>query len=1619
MADKDKIIQQAIRNMQAGKLSQAFKLTQRREVERTAVAKALGGLIMCKGGNVEQGEAILRAVMSEPSLDYRAAAFADEGASIAGLYTEAASMWGRLAAAKPDDKGVAYHHVLALMRKGELAASQKLAASIAKATDSPYFLEVAALINHMLATDEMLAGKMPVMGQEGASSESVSGTSGGMTLSVALAQLEKAMPTDTLPIDKDGAVIMDLVATAASKAKEAAGGAGAAAAAAAESDSKADDSKPTPEPASRIELPASSAATLLTVHTLRRLGRYEEALRVLDTMSSRHRVLVEAAAATSAKAAAERHEELRQKHLKAEAEAKAIEGGAAAAASDAAPGADAAASGAGAAADADAAASTATGGDAAAAVTEPTGTSVQEITAALLKPKEHEDMVTRSIESAASFARRRQVPLARRRAEAIDLRCAMGDWAGAYAETIRLLRESPGDVRMMAAAIQCCLQATAAKPEAATGPSPGLDAVCHPIAASPDALVTDSAAEAAIAETEAGFVRDALQRQILDADSRQLRQLRLQIFGARSEPTRAEVASFRASCKLSDRVLAVEDSEVPAPSVTHVRGILRATQAESAATFASASTRKGIDAMTAALGHGSEEEDKDAKADAEKPAEIADEPKADKEAGAGAEGEEAAGEDEGEGEGEDSRAPTGGRMELGALLIETDLELRVLDASEGKRGTGGALPEGTADMPGGAAVVALAEAGDPAALFVALVARCATRFAHVLMLPRELRLMIEPFVTLADVGLSESDVDAAELERAAAIRWRAASVPREVLAVAGDHVRAAPAPSLFGENSPYNAGESPLRGGMRSPAFKVSAAARAALATVLKAVRDANTPGADDREALAGAFSRAVARYEKDIAEYNTLREAILAAQERGDKEEVAKLGRSFNRTPPQVHFDGKDSAVAKRVELKASKFQCAARILRSIGETAPATIGEEGCVAEVKRLAEAFGNVEPLMRLVNPSEEGAPEEGVADMLLLLLARTMSDVADARWKRAVALRAAGDDAAASAAERSWWQSLLDTILMLQTRASARVPGQVSLLLMQLYSRAGAMGPVHQLFNALGVRSLSLESISYLFLPHALRLGGYTEARDLCTAILDMHVQNDRVLPGRIAAAASRSNVAAALDLALFRRRLEHSLQRSEAQSIVGVISIPSDRLNTTRDWLREKVGPSGTGMGCDPDFFCPMSLDTTTALCTDNIDREVAIEFDPPAGPLSSVGRRAAAYRNRNRTLVAVENRRLLMLALHAVSNSRPGPLATILPALTSTAARLGLLPAASAPADSPLAPLLLVAPEGSEPALPAEGEGFDGVGLRHIGTHAVSATATHAMWGSAILSLRAAAAVLRAFKAPEVAAGTGLRAARATAEPGTVDFEACEEAKAALSAVGDGAEALVDAIIGDPLVMAEGEEASPAAAAAAAAASGAGAGARAGEATGLQSPDSWRERILRPASIVAASRFVGEVMAVLPVAFGAMAAYVPKPDSKAAKSKGSKSKRVVKTKGKATKAKAPASPEAKAADEVLVLLAETAYRLCKALDRLGKTLSAARSGLTAGPKKGAAAVADWTIEASLVPTLMAGRDGDSKIADATKALIDEIRASWTDSLGRMQDTLRDRTAMLRDASVL
>ncbi len=52
-----------------------------------------------------------------------------------------------------------------------------------------------------------------------------------------------------------------------------------------------------------------------------------------------------------------------------------------------------------------------------------------------------------------------------------------------------------------------------------------------------------------------------------------------------------------------------------------------------------------------------------------------------------------------------------------------------------------------------------------------------------------------------------------------------------------------------------------------------------------------------------------------------------------------------------------------------------------------------------------------------------------------------------------------------------------------------------------------------------------------------------------------------------------------------------------------------------------------------------------------------------------------------------------------------------------------------------------------------------------------------------------------------------------------------------------------------------------------------------------------WRERILRPASIVAASRFVGEVMAVLPVAFGAMAAYVPKPDSKAAGSNKRKAK--------------------------------------------------------------------------------------------------------------------------------
>jgi hypothetical protein len=39
MADKETIINGAVRNMRAGKLNQAYKLTLRREVEKTAIAK--------------------------------------------------------------------------------------------------------------------------------------------------------------------------------------------------------------------------------------------------------------------------------------------------------------------------------------------------------------------------------------------------------------------------------------------------------------------------------------------------------------------------------------------------------------------------------------------------------------------------------------------------------------------------------------------------------------------------------------------------------------------------------------------------------------------------------------------------------------------------------------------------------------------------------------------------------------------------------------------------------------------------------------------------------------------------------------------------------------------------------------------------------------------------------------------------------------------------------------------------------------------------------------------------------------------------------------------------------------------------------------------------------------------------------------------------------------------------------------------------------------------------------------------------------------------------------------------------------------------------------------------
>lgn len=1523
-----------------------------------------------------------------------------------------------------DDVTASYRHVLSQLRDGNLAAAQKMASQLSTSTGRPFFLELSALINHMIATEELLAGSMPLMGQEGVTASDIAGTRGGMILSIAEAQLKKAMPTEVMKLDAHGAALTPSDIDAGAVV------------------------------ASTLPLPATNAATMLAVHTYRRLGRYQDALDVLDEMSSRHKAVIAASALTARKRMAEATKQIAEEAAKLKAEklagqaaetetdsGKAAEAMAVTTASGAGEGVAASDAGAEAKADAEEAASAAT--------------------ATITEGDAAEDPATRRIEDAARYARQRQLPISKRRGEAIDLRCAMGDWAGAYTEAVHQLRERPGDVYIMSAAMHCCLQllniragdaAAAASAAAGASNAPGLAALCTPVEADPATVRTDAEAEAAACETESSFIRDAISRQLFSNDASQRRSIRVQLTGGMQNPSRREVASLRTALELGDKILGVESSAVPPPSVAHFRGLLRAGQrasveavtdfeeeaiayanqmavamekiraeaAKAASEAAAATAGDDTDADTASVAASATA----ASAAGAASGVVASDAGSAPAAAAATSGKVEAG-DEGK------SLSTGGRVELAALLIEADLEMRLLDATGGVTGTGGALPEGATTGPGGAAIAALAEAGDPAALLVALLGRTVTRFGSVVMIVRESRRLLEPFVAASDVGLDEGAIPEDERVAAAQPRWRDRAVPRHVVTVAGDHVRASPAVSIFGETSPYNWGESPLKRGLRSPAFRASKAACDALAACFAEAVELARPTPEERAVLEGTFEAAFVRFQAKQQVYMAIKAEFKAAHDRGDAQEVERLGNVLNSSQPQVSLVPGETGLVRAIEAKASRFQTASRMLRCLGPLAPCRLGLEGLVAHVAELAAAFKNVEQLQRLAAPADETPAEEGTADLLLLHLARAVADVSLLRWTECLRARNEGDEARAAAMERGSWQALMDAIILIETRVSHGVPGQVGLLLMQLYSRAGAMAPIQRVFQALGMRSLSLDSASYLLLPHALRLGGYTEARELCRAIVEVHNENQRVVPGRMAAAASRSNNAAALDFVMFRHRMEHSLQRSEAQSVIGIISVPSDKLAGTKDWLKDKVGASGTGVGSDPNFFCSMAKHNTTSLCTDNIDYEVALELDPPAASLSSIGKRVLAMRSRDRALQSIETRRLLMLALHAVAHARTEPLAAILPAVKAALAAINRLPVAGAlpAADVPaaLSPLMVEAPEGT-PVLPAEGEGISGAGMRHIGTHAVPKHTIHGIWGAAFVALEAADAVFRAFPvhASTAAAAPRGAAARGSSAPGEVDLAAAEHAATLLKTLGASAEALVDAIIGDPLLPAETD-----ASGAAAASSGAG---TATADLDLTKAASWKGRVVRARFVVATASLIGEAMAVIPVCFGSMAAYVPAVESKPGKGKLGKGKRVRAKGGKGAKTSTTASPtpEDTAAKNVVVALSDAAFKLSRALDRLSKVLGAGRSGLA--PPVATATVkasqissvkleskADsWSFAESCIPDLLVDKDADVAASQAAAAMVlATVREAWVESLGRMQDTLRDRLAMLKDASVL
>jgi hypothetical protein len=1507
-------------------------------------------------------------LQSGTGLDSLTLTFADEACALLGMNSDAVSMWETALAGRPGDFDFSFRHILALIRAGSLSSAHVKALALYKSNpDHSELLEWAAVINHMKASDEMLAGKLPILGQPGVATEDIASSPGGLCLSMAVAQLDRATPKD-------------VTAAAASDASA--------------PSEEVKEAEPVP--------PATLAGTLLHVHTLRRLGKFQEALGLLEEMGRRHDDTVRTAAVEQAKQLEKRITDQLDKD-EAEAEALAKE----------------------------------TAEAKVGLKKEGLPEQADQLVADKAAPKKVDRaLLSAQIENAAlAYARRRRLPLTVRRAEAIDLKCAQGDWVGGYTDTVRQLREQPGDVKLLMSAVHCALMALSSDKESSSDSKvpAGLEALTHAVESDdPAAFATDVEVEKEAVETESKYVDEMLRRAAVMQAEQQQRALRNYAIQLNDETTRVVAeAQMKASLEeqedVAEKLAAIEVSSVPAPSIAHLRGVLvanqqvmvRATQEviaqrrkaiaqaqrEAAAAAAAEKAKQGEETIVHSViedeGSSSAASPSTAAADASTEASAAadelEEMPADKLA--------------------NGRPITGGRTELGALLVELFLEFRILDATGGTAGSNAPLPAEVDSLPNGKGLRELEAAKDPAAFFIAQLVRCIHRFGHNTFLPREIGQFMEPFVSVEDLGLGpEADTSKLSYDNAP---WHRPTIERFILSVAGDHVRAAPAPSEFGISSQVNSGEAPLRGGARSAGFRFSPLAKETLVGALKELEESNGMAEADGEALDLVVEEARIRYERDMEQYKALRERAIAASDRGDEEEAARLSKAVNETPPRITLSAATAAILEIVEVKLGYFVSAARLLRSLGVYAPARMTEEQLRARITRLAQALDHSRVLLELSRAQQEGSSEEGPAQILLMVIGRYIMDLVACLRSKSEAARAKGDEVEAARAERAAWSALHDAAFMMQLNLGTNGTGQVSLFLMQLYSQLGALSLVHDIYREFGVRSISNDSASYLLLPHAFRLGGYSEALDTCQAIIQNQKDVDRVIPAQLTNALVSGSYGSALDIHLFRRRIAHSLQLIEAQSIAGLISVPSDKFAATRDFLDAVVGPMGTGMGSDPSRFPTLLADQAARLCTDNIDRDVVLEVDPPAGPLSSVGRRLAERRYRDRVLAGVERRRLLMLALHAVSHNRVSPLVGTLPELLKVMTRLSYVRPASdtTVVDGPLADVMVAGPDGVEPYV-LEGEGVDGVGLRELGTHKMPAATRWGIWSVVVRSLRAATASLRAFPAPEVPASSALMGGivaaamrqvtvtKGTTDASKVDFEQVKLLLNELHVLASAAPAVVDAVIDDPVLPLDPDVASSS-----------GAGTVAGSLTSIA---GWKGRALRPSFLVRCAALIGEAMAVIPLCFGAMNEHLPDPEggasSKAKKSKVKKTKVKAKGGAKSTKPEeaeaAAADPGVAAAIEVRNALRECSQSWIKALDQLNKILGAARTAFPIGKSS----LPPWDHTHSVVPDLFKPIGG-SDFVGVHADVIHAIETSWSESIGRMADTLRDRMTMIRDAS--